>query len=74
MDDTQIIDALRSGDLERQAPALDEAPRVARALVPESVRALAGTELRGIAARLHHRCEIFRRFRPIMERQSQFSR
>jgi len=41
MDEAQIIDALRSGDLERQAPALDEALRVVKALISESVRTLA---------------------------------
>ena len=33
MDEIQIIDALRSGDLERQATALDEAARAVKTLV-----------------------------------------
>jgi hypothetical protein len=44
MDETQIIDGLRSGNIERQAAALDEAVRVVRTLVSESGRLLAKSE------------------------------
>ena len=43
-DEAQIIGALRSGDIEQQALALDEALRVVNALISESVRTLADAE------------------------------
>lgn len=53
MDEAQIIEALRSGDLDRQAIALDEAARMAEALMAESIRAFVDAEARfAIAARL----------------------
>jgi hypothetical protein len=54
MTEAQIVDALRSGDVERQARALDEAARIVKKLISESVRALADAEAPfPIAARLH---------------------
>jgi len=53
MDEAQIIEALRSGDLDRQAVALDEAARITEALTAESIRAFVDSEARfPIAARL----------------------
>jgi hypothetical protein len=53
VDESQIIEALQSGDLERQAPALDEAARIVKALMAESIRAFLGAEIRfPIAAQL----------------------
>lgn len=44
MDEAQIIEALRSEDLDRQAMALDEATRITEALMAESVRAFVDSE------------------------------
>jgi hypothetical protein len=44
MDDAQIIADLRSGNIERQAAALDEAARAVRALLSEAVRTLITAE------------------------------
>jgi hypothetical protein len=53
MDESQIIDALKSRSLERQVTALDEVARVINSLLSESVRVLAESETPfPIAARL----------------------
>ena len=53
MDEAQIIEALRSGDLDRQAIALGEAARMTEVLMAESIRAFVDSEARfPIAARL----------------------
>jgi hypothetical protein len=53
MDEAQIIEALRSGDLDRRVIALDEAARMTGALMAESIRAFVESEARfPIAARL----------------------